>query len=233
MPQLTPSDKPKRAKRQCLPKFRTSRPSNASTADTDLTKSWVTTVRFSEDLRIQMDAKERIHAPPAPATLETSSSSVSNDLDPGIPLDGDIEMASESATNTPTEAVQKRKRKRDRSNCVRLSIYDSHSILIRHFQSKLVEWLSLRDSTLDELLRHDGLGSSLGNMSCRLCSKVPLSALFRCQDCGHGSTLLCQDCLVLKHSDLELHQIQVSCFMKNQSFLPDFFFHPEMEWQVL
>ena len=90
--------------------------SNTSTADTDLTKSWVTTVRFSEDLCVQMDAKERTHAPPVPAsTLETSSSSVSNDLDLAIPLDGNIEMASESAANTPTEAVPKRKRKRGRS----------------------------------------------------------------------------------------------------------------------
>jgi len=215
-------DNPKPAKRQCLPKFRTSRPPKATTANKDLNKSWVTKVTFSEDLRIRTDAKERTHAAPAPAIPETSSSSVSNDLDPGISLDGDIGMA--PAANTPTETAPKPKRKRDRSTCVRRSIYDSHSVIIKHFQSKLVEWLSLRDSTLDEFLRLDGLGSSLGNESCRLCSKVPPSALFRYQDCGHGCTLLCQHCLILKHRDLELHRVQVNCFMNNQCFLPHLFF---------
>ena len=34
--------------------------------------------------------------------------------------------------------------------------------------------------------------------------------LFRCKDCGHGHTLLCAGCMVGKHSELELHRVEVS-----------------------
>ncbi|KAM6489975.1 hypothetical protein JOM56_014554 [Amanita muscaria] len=74
-------------------------------------------------------------------------------------------------------------------------------------QSNLIQWLSLRDSILDELLRHDGLGSFIGQQNCNVCSKREAGP-FRCRDCGHGSQLLCRECLILKHHGLELHRIE-------------------------
>jgi len=78
------------------------------------------------------------------------------------------------------------------------------------FQTKLAEWLILRDSTLDELLRHDGLGAFKDDTGCYLCGKKDSDALYRCGDCGHGSRLCCASCLVTKHDRLELHRIEVS-----------------------
>lgn len=75
-------------------------------------------------------------------------------------------------------------------------------------QSKLLEWLSFQDATLDELLRHDGLGDFLGYEYCVTCNKEP--GLFKCKDCSGGSRLHCQACTVKSHQNTPLHRIEVS-----------------------
>jgi len=77
-------------------------------------------------------------------------------------------------------------------------------------QSKLIQWLTLRDSTLDELLRLDGLGSFIQQDLCMDCSKHP--GCYRCPDCGHGAALLCQTCLIKRHRGVELHRVEVCTF---------------------
>jgi hypothetical protein len=42
------------------------------------------------------------------------------------------------------------------------------------------------------------------------CAHGSEKGLFRCKDCGHGTSVCCQDCLLTKHRDLELHRIEVS-----------------------
>ena len=42
------------------------------------------------------------------------------------------------------------------------------------------------------------------------CAHGSEGGLFRCKDCGHGTSVCCRDCLLTKHSDLELHRIEVS-----------------------
>lgn len=73
--------------------------------------------------------------------------------------------------------------------------------------------MSLRDSILDELLRHDGLGAFIDS-HCVECSENQIDALFRCTDCGHGSAIMCHSCLIAKHQDMELHRIEVSSFFE-------------------
>jgi len=75
-------------------------------------------------------------------------------------------------------------------------------------KSKLQEWLSLRDTTLDEILRHDGLGDYLGHPLCCVCNIQP--GLFKCKDCSGGGRLRCQSCVVKVHQDMPLHRIEVS-----------------------
>ncbi|EDR06772.1 uncharacterized protein LACBIDRAFT_299636 [Laccaria bicolor S238N-H82] len=72
--------------------------------------------------------------------------------------------------------------------------------------SKLLEWLSFRDATLDEILRHDGLGDFLGNQLCMGCNEE--TGLFKCKDCSSGCHLRCQACVVKAHSETPLHRIE-------------------------
>jgi CxC2 like cysteine cluster associated with KDZ transposases len=60
---------------------------------------------------------------------------------------------------------------------------------------------------LDELLRHDGLGSSLGQKGC--CSCKGGNACWKCLDCDDGGLLRCQECIVTVHRSHALHRIEV------------------------
>lgn len=79
-------------------------------------------------------------------------------------------------------------------------------------KSKLQEWLSFRDATLDEILRHDGLGDYLGQLLCCACNIHP--GFFKCKDCSGGGRLKCQACVVNAHQDTPLHRIEVSYLVK-------------------
>ncbi|PPQ72950.1 hypothetical protein CVT25_004566 [Psilocybe cyanescens] len=71
-------------------------------------------------------------------------------------------------------------------------------------QSGLQEWLNLWNSCLDEILCHDGPVDT--SFECGTCSMN--NALFRCKDCGHGCTMFCDRCIIEKHMELELHQVE-------------------------
>ena len=73
---------------------------------------------------------------------------------------------------------------------------------------KLNEWLSYRQTCLDELLRHDGLGSSIGQKECWTC-KGSGNACWKCLDCNDGGWLRCQECIITVHSSHALHRIEV------------------------
>ncbi|KAF8975012.1 hypothetical protein BDQ17DRAFT_1395298 [Cyathus striatus] len=62
-------------------------------------------------------------------------------------------------------------------------------------KSKLEEWVSLWDSTLDELLRHNGLLQS----TCQQCSNTPMENYFRCIDCSHRMAVYCKDYILATH----------------------------------
>ncbi|KAF7968821.1 hypothetical protein HWV62_29262 [Athelia sp. TMB] len=69
------------------------------------------------------------------------------------------------------------------------------------------EWLPLRQTYVDELLRAEGLGETSQTTSCPYCSPdCQNEAKFKCEDC-HGGTLACQQCLVERHEFLPLHRI--------------------------
>jgi len=73
---------------------------------------------------------------------------------------------------------------------------------------KLTEWLSFRQTCLDELLRHDGLGSSLGQKGCWSCQKDS-KACWKCLDCNDGGLMRCQDCIISMHTCHAFHRIEV------------------------
>jgi len=70
-------------------------------------------------------------------------------------------------------------------------------------------------SSLDELLRHYGLGDYLDISTCASCSKE--EGCYRCINCFGRCQLYCADCLVKTHSSLPLHQVEVSFVV---GFLP-------------
>ncbi|KAF8171335.1 hypothetical protein BJ912DRAFT_1025200 [Pholiota molesta] len=73
-------------------------------------------------------------------------------------------------------------------------------------QSKLHQWLAFRSDTLDELLRHDGLGGSLEDDSCAICKNVV--GMVRCKDCFGGGRLRCNVCMVQTHREAPLHRVE-------------------------
>lgn len=75
------------------------------------------------------------------------------------------------------------------------------------FQVKLFEWLAYRESFLDELLRHDGLGDFLGSTLCASCGEV--DGVIKCRDCLGGCHLRCAVCSIHHHRRLPLHRIEV------------------------
>ena len=105
-----------------------------------------------------------------------------------------------------TEAPPKLKRKRVNTTKVSSSHFVELYLTIHLLQSRLLEWVDLRDSCLDELLRHDGpLDLPSG------CTRCPArDELFQCKDCGHGQSLLCAGCMVGKHGEQELHRVEAS-----------------------
>jgi hypothetical protein len=152
----------------------------------------------------------QIDTPAAPIQAETPAANVipsATDLPEDLPEDA-------LQTASTDEADFKPKRKRNNNNRVSVSVptittslTDSSSFR----KSKLLEWLSFRDTTLDEILRHDGLGDYLGQPLCCACNIQP--GLFKCKDCSGGGRLRCQTCVVKVHQDTPLHQIEVSHFV--------------------
>ena len=68
---------------------------------------------------------------------------------------------------------------------------------------QLLDWMkNHRDSYLDELIRHDGRG---GDCLCAMCGSP---GLYRCKDC-FGFELLCEVCLVGRHTFLPFHRVTV------------------------
>ena len=61
------------------------------------------------------------------------------------------------------------------------------------------------------------------------CGHGSEEGLFRCKDCGHGTSACCQDCLLTKHRDLELHRIEVSLMSVKSSIFINARFSGGME----
>ena len=101
--------------------------------------------------------------------------------------------------------------KRKRDNSAQVSTFSSNHCFSLpeqlYSKSKLLEWLSFRDATLDEILWHDGLSDFLGVECCISCRKDV--RLFKCKDCLGGCRLRCQDCIVLAHQHTPLDRIEV------------------------
>lgn len=74
-------------------------------------------------------------------------------------------------------------------------------------QTKMQDWIdNARSQFLDELLWHEGLGSSTSPDLCYTCGEN--LGEHRCMDCM-GSSRYCKRCIVALHSGLPLHRIEV------------------------
>lgn len=72
----------------------------------------------------------------------------------------------------------------------------------------MADWVdNVRTEFLDELLWHEGLGSTTSPGLCYGCG-IDLG-VYRCLECMGGS-LYCQACLLDNHAGLPLHRIEVS-----------------------
>ena len=97
-----------------------------------------------------------------------------------------------------------------------------------YWQKKLFEWLSYRNSFLDELLRHEGFGDSAGSPLCGSCGRA--EGTIKCNDC-FSQLLYCQQCIVKEHVNLPLHRIKV-CYII-AAITIQLTNVPEMEWRIL
>ncbi|KAF9538808.1 hypothetical protein CPC08DRAFT_807184, partial [Agrocybe pediades] len=75
-------------------------------------------------------------------------------------------------------------------------------------QDHFTEWLDVRSSFLDELLRHDGPGDNEinANSLCKRCNEGIGS--IRCRDCANGGQMYCTSCTLDLHRFLPLHRIE-------------------------
>lgn len=134
------------------------------------------------------------------------------DVDPDDEIDG---WVNEPPEDTPVENAShgqpnktKTKKKKKKSNTNSVSpipvvklVTSAHA---SSYQVKLTEFLPFRDSCLDELLRHEGQGDSMG-LKCQ-CGNA--TGIFKCTDC-FSQLLVCRECIIAAHASLPLHRIQV------------------------
>ena len=171
--------------------------------------SRVTTLAVGPTGRRKGKHKDRNHTPavadiPSPATL-LEDASCNDDQPPNEPTLQD--------EPSPTPVIHT-KPKRSRNNIAKVcGDWESSDMILIHFgiKAKLLEWLSIQDTTLDEILRHDGLGDFLGRQNCVLCDKE--IGRFKCKDCSGGCQLRCSACIVKCHQNVPLHRIEVSRFV--------------------
>jgi len=204
--------------------------STAAGSSSASTSSRITTLVLGPNGRLASKRKDRSHltAQSTPSTsppTEAGTTPIHADTTPAPVVRAEAPAANvpSSATETPDQAFQpsfidiqtEPKPKRKKDNTTR--VCDSIPTIISEYngystsKSKLLEWLSLRDATLDEVLRHDGLGDYLGQPRCFACNIEP--GIFKCKDCSGGGRLRCQTCVVKAHQDIPLHRIEVSHFV--------------------
>lgn len=71
----------------------------------------------------------------------------------------------------------------------------------------MTDWLKhVRQTYIDELVRHDGLGDAEACINCSICDTN--IADVRCMDCS-VTELFCGDCVVKRHQRNPLHRIEV------------------------
>ena len=87
-------------------------------------------------------------------------------------------------------------------------------------QAKLAEWLPWREEYLDELLCSDGLDSR--PLVCVACQRPGNTW---CVDCC-GQDIFCDTCLLVLHSWLPLHRVEVCFFIAITSYIPYQLFTP-------
>lgn len=127
-----------------------------------------------------------------------------------------VEDSPPSPSSEPSEAQECVKSKRKQKNTTSVSFFFRSTCTWLHaFQTKLLEWLSFRQSSLDEILRHDGLGSYLGQTKCHTCGEE--KGAYKCRDCFDGSLLRCQRCVVGSHKVHPLHRVEVFKFYQSLS----------------
>ncbi|TFK70509.1 hypothetical protein BDN72DRAFT_766352, partial [Pluteus cervinus] len=66
-------------------------------------------------------------------------------------------------------------------------------------------WTDERDKFLEEFVRLDGRGDSMGQELCLQCHSA--KAVYRCQDC-FVTSLFCSECIVSRHTENPLHWIE-------------------------
>ncbi|KAI0039074.1 hypothetical protein FA95DRAFT_1504685 [Auriscalpium vulgare] len=104
---------------------------------------------------------------------------------------------------------QRRKRAKQVCSCTFLSQNLLH--VTQASGNPVKDWLPLRDTYLDEMMRLDGLGDHTDLPMCLGCSGKEGGASsvgeFRCESCT-GGVLMCADCTVSAHATHPFHRIQ-------------------------
>lgn len=132
------------------------------------------------------------------------------------------EMISGTGESDVTQNItqtSKAKRSRNNNNSVSTLFYYLGLALTEYLihQSRLQQWIELRQTFLEEFLRHDGRGDFLDNSTCFVCKKE--GELYKCEDCTHGALLKCQGCTNSIHFSQPFHRIKVKNPLLCISFL--------------
>ena len=178
-------------------------PTTSSQPSASSSSSVFMTVSQPDERRATLIAQSRfIASTSGPSTIPSTSANVS---EPEITTESAINADAELEPTPEPQVKSKRKRKTKNVVCIPL-IFCCYWILTP-LQDYLQEWLKFRQTFLDELLRHDGLGDFLGHTQCSSCQKAP--GIIKCRDCSNGRMLKCPECVVAAHATLPLHRVEV------------------------
>ncbi|KAG6809103.1 hypothetical protein H0H92_001589 [Tricholoma furcatifolium] len=112
---------------------------------------------------------------------------IDTNSEPPGPLED--ETADTASSTIPLQDKPKRKRMRNNTMADHLN-----------------KWLNFRESSLRELLRHEGLANSTEDRKCISCHGID-SGIFQCKDCLTRE-FYCSDCIVKTHVNVPLHRLQ-------------------------
>ena len=121
-------------------------------------------------------------------------------------------QAGDSEHEDDTRDMQSPPRKRARSEksrngCPVFSFFFLYSALLQN-TDPIESFVSFRDTFLDELIRHEGLGQLPQPSICGVCKKSGALGTIKCVDCS-GGIHMCQMCTVELHQRLPTHRIMV------------------------
>ena len=173
----------------------------APDSDDDNSASNVDT-EYARSFKTRVSAAGRAES----VTMKSVRISEARELPQGDP-DFVVNDYEEVIMEKPISSKKAKKRRKVGNDSVSVSsVYIA--FLLTAFQTKMLTWLDVRSTVLDEMITLDGPGSHQLD-SCNLCGDNQTTSLYRCLECSYALPC-CGECVLKSHTTLPLHRLEVS-----------------------